>query len=107
MIRQADRGGRRPRGGARRMPDRRWLASLAMPWLCTACLHLRPASPSAGPDGDRILITEEKLTHSGALNAPEDLKRLSPPFRYSERRALPTNQEPRGHSSTHLSDAPR
>src|SRR5258708_20713304 len=107
MIRQADRGGRGARGGARRMPDRRWLASLAMPWLCTACLHLRPASPSAGPDGDRILITEEKITHSGALNAWEVLKRLAPQFRYSERRGQPTNLERRGRSSILLSDAPR
>src|SRR5260370_34821894 len=107
MIRQADRGGRCPGGGARRLPDRRWLASLAMPWLCTACLHLRPASPSAGPDGDRILITEEKITHSGALNAWEVLKRLAPQFRYSERRGQPTNLSRRGRSGIPLPDAPR
>src|SRR5260370_17895465 len=107
MIRQADRGGRCPGGGARRLPDRRWLAWLAMPWLRTGCLHLRPASPSAGPDGDRILITEEKITHSGALNAWEVLKRLAPQFRYSERRGQPTNLERRGRSSILLSDAPR
>jgi outer membrane cobalamin receptor len=89
------------------MSDRRWLASFAMPWLCAACLHLRPASPSAGPDGDRILITEEKITHSGALNAWEVLKRLAPQFRYSERRGQPTNLERRGRSSILLSDAPR
>ena len=91
-----------------RVPCRGWPSLLPLFWLCAACLHPHPASGPVGDDGDRILITEERIARSGALNAWEALKRLAPQFRYGEKRdGRPTSLERRGRSSILLDDAPR
>src|SRR5260370_37139451 len=84
-----------------------WRPGVAALWLCTACLHPHAASQPVGNGGDRLVLTEEMITRSGALNAWEVLKRLAPQFRYSERRGQPTTLERRGRSSILLNDAPR
>jgi outer membrane cobalamin receptor len=84
-----------------------WRPGVAALWLCTACLHPHAASQPVGNGGDRLVLTEEMITRSGAPNAWEVLKRLAPQFRYSERRGQPTTLERRGRSSILLNDAPR
>jgi outer membrane cobalamin receptor len=87
---------------------RTWPAFMPLLWLCAACLHPHGTSQPVGDDGDRILITEERIARSGALNAWEALKRLAPQFRYGEKRdGRPTSLERRGRSSILLDDAPR
>jgi len=87
---------------------RTWPALVPLVWLCAACLHPRGTSQPVGDAGDRILITEERIARSGALNAWEALKRLAPQFRYGEKRdGRPTSLERRGRSSILLDDAPR
>ncbi len=91
-----------------RISCRKWPALLPLLGLCAACLHPHGTSQRVGDDADRILITEERIARSGALNAWEALKRLAPQFRYSERRdGRPTGLERRGRSSILLDDAPR
>src|SRR5260370_13572395 len=82
-----------------------WRPGVAALWLCTACLHPHAASQPVGNGGDRLVLTEEMITRSGALNAWEVLKRLAPQFRYSERRGQPTTLERRGRRSILLHDA--
>jgi outer membrane cobalamin receptor len=91
-----------------RVPCSNWPALTLLPWLCAACLHPHGTSQPVGDGGDRLLITEERIARSGALNAWEALKRLAPQFRYGEKRdGRPTSLERRGRSSILLDDAPR
>ncbi|HYK09723.1 MAG TPA: TonB-dependent receptor plug domain-containing protein [Gemmatimonadales bacterium] len=78
--------------------------------LCTAAVvacHPRPLTSGMPGPGDKKVITEEMIAHTGASTAWDVLRREEPQMTFRENsNGQPTRMEQRGQTSMVLSDAP-
>ena len=84
--------------------------SLLVGALCAAAAvacHPRPLNSGMPGPGDRKVITEDMIAHTGANNAWDVLRREEPQMNFREdSHGTPTRMEQRGQTSIALSDAP-
>ena len=84
----------------------RYLALAVLGTLAIAC-HPRPMGSGMPGPGDRKIITEDMIAHTGASNAWDVLRREEPQMSFrQDEHGQPTRMEQRGQTSMVLSDAP-